>query len=881
MIPKRIMPISSLLIASTAGFIAGQSGPANARVPRGIYAVVQLGSAVNAAQNAAYPGTPPAYPDPATDSVLVSYFTTLLDNPAVSGLFVGAGWSLLNPGNPGSDASHPVAGAYIWNPVDDLFTAVGQWNAAHASLPPKTIQISLIPGFASPAWVLSDIDNGVCGAGKNCTGLGSCDGLFMTPQPAVSAQCGYTTLFYRTEAVPIEQLPLPLPWNSIYKNDWKTFLVAFNQHLQGEPSSSAFVSIDLAGPTASSSEMILPSSQGEVISPYPPTNTDPNSTNVVKGDPMLTLLTPGVVPAGETATTVDVPTAWNALFKNYYGLNAAYQNSDQPFIDEWNAVIDAYGQIFSGVTLVLTTTTDALPSFPAAADASLFTPATGFGSDCADATTGPLSAPGDAMACATVTQVLAHFTNPLAGGNNAKATSEAGMTAGRDGQDLGTNAVKWLATTTSSGAATLPGLSNPVSRIVGGVQFSHSFSSSKVNGNGSTDGMSDLQAEGCPGFIHALCNGPDGTPSSFSPGEGLANVLSISYFPGTAVGPSFCAYTDPSVYGCAPTSIDYSNWKYSDAPMNFLQIYDTDFIYASGLANCTVLQMEGRPASPGVAAKPPDVSSCAVQPTDSSYADVQATQQLLNLTSQKLLSIAEPVLSPAITTGGIVPGTIQPGEWVSIYGTNLASETATWTGNFPTSLGGTSVTIDGKPTYLSFVSYGQINLQAPNDNASGVVPVVITTASGTVKSTVTLAQFGPAFFLLDTTHVSGIILRSNGKGAYGGGAYDIIGPTGTSLGYATVAAKAGDNVALFGNGFGPTSPVVPAGQAYSGAAATTEPVTLRINNMSVTPAFAGLSGPGLYQINLTIPPGLGTGDVSLQAMVGGVQTPSGTVISLQ
>jgi len=33
----------------------------------------------------------------------------------------------------------------------------------------------------------------------------------------------------------------------------------------------------------------------------------------------LTLLTPGVVPAGETAATVDVPTAWNALFKNFYG----------------------------------------------------------------------------------------------------------------------------------------------------------------------------------------------------------------------------------------------------------------------------------------------------------------------------------------------------------------------------------------------------------------------------------------------------------------------------------------------------------------------------------------------------------------------------------
>jgi hypothetical protein len=162
----------------------------------------------------------------------------------------------------------------------------------------------------------------------------------------------------------------------------------------------------------------------------------------------------------------------------------------------------------------------------------------------------------------------------------------------------------------------------------------------------------------------------------------------------------------------------YSNWKYSDAPMNYLQTYDTDFLYASGLANCSPLQIDGRPASPGVAAKAPDVSTCAVQQTDPSYADVQATQQLLNLASQKLVSISEPPLVPAITS----PGAIQAGEWVSIYGSNLANTTATWTGSSPLSLGGTSVTIDARPAFLSYVSYGQINLQVPNDPTTGPVP---------------------------------------------------------------------------------------------------------------------------------------------------------------
>jgi uncharacterized protein (TIGR03437 family) len=58
-------------------------------------------------------------------------------------------------------------------------------------------------------------------------------------------------------------------------------------------------------------------------------------------------------------------------------------------------------------------------------------------------------------------------------------------------------------------------------------------------------------------------------------------------------------------------------------------------------------------------------------------------------------------------------------------------------------------------------------------------------------------------------------------------------------------------------------------------------VQLAIGSRNVLPSFAGLSGAGLYQFNLTIPAGLGTGDVPLTATVGGVTTQTGVVISLQ
>ena len=339
----------------------------------------------------------------------------------------------------------------------------------------------------------------------------------------------------------------------------------------------------------------------------------------------------------------------------------------------------------------------------------------------------------------------------------------------------------------------------------------------------------------------------------------LASYMTYPNVPTTdLLTPEQSAYNLLNIYFDGSAAASFFGGTQGTAPLNYLQIYSQDIQYAEANANAPAPVMEAGGATVSM-----------------------TVQAQLNLASQKLLTIAEPAL-PAIPSGGIVPGTVEAGEWVSIYGTNLASATATWTGNFPLSLGGASVTIGGTSAYLSYVSPGQINLQVPNDSATGSVPVVVTTANGSGASTVTLAQFGPSFFLLDSKHVAqAIILRANGKGAYGGGTYDIIGPTGSSLGYPTVAAKAGDSIAIFGTGFGPTSPAVSPGVVFSGAAPTTSAVTIRIGNASVTPAFAGLSGAGLYQINLTVPSGLGTGDVALQATVGGIQTPSGVVISLQ
>jgi uncharacterized protein (TIGR03437 family) len=70
------------------------------------------------------------------------------------------------------------------------------------------------------------------------------------------------------------------------------------------------------------------------------------------------------------------------------------------------------------------------------------------------------------------------------------------------------------------------------------------------------------------------------------------------------------------------------------------------------------------------------------------------------------------------------------------------------------------------------------------------------------------------------------------------------------------------------------------GKQFLGAAPCTSPVLVQINYRTVIPSFAGISGPGLYQLNLIVPPGLPSGDLQLQAIIGGAVTPSNVVLSV-
>jgi len=186
------------------------------------------------------------------------------------------------------------------------------------------------------------------------------------------------------------------------------------------------------------------------------------------------------------------------------------------------------------------------------------------------------------------------------------------------------------------------------------------------------------------------------------------------------------------------------------------------------------------------------------------------------------------------------------------------------------------VTIDGKPAYVYYISPGQVNVQAPNDTALGQVNVVVTNNGvASAAATAILGTVAPSFFTLDGTYADGVIPVPNGTGSNLTGtpySYDLMG--------LVRAVKKGELVELYATGFGPASPPVSAGQVVTTNTQTIYPVTVIIGGVSQT-VNAYVVGIGLYQMNVTIPNNVASGNLTLQAIVDGVETRAGVLIPVQ
>jgi uncharacterized protein (TIGR03437 family) len=233
--------------------------------------------------------------------------------------------------------------------------------------------------------------------------------------------------------------------------------------------------------------------------------------------------------------------------------------------------------------------------------------------------------------------------------------------------------------------------------------------------------------------------------------------------------------------------------------------------------------------------------------------------------------------APAIASAGVVNAAssvagVAPAAWISIYGTNLstaataAGSSDLVNGSLPTTLGGTSVTIDGQSAFMNYVSPAQLNVQAPNPSTSGNVTVTVSNGSGSSSATVAMTPTMPGVF---TTASNYVLAVRPSDGA-------IINGDGSALaGYTTAAAaKPGDVLEIFATGLGATSPAVAPGLVFSGAYATAAAPAVSIGGQPATVLYSGLIGAGLYQLNITVPGTLAAGTYPVVVTQSSVSSPS-------
>ena len=249
--------------------------------------------------------------------------------------------------------------------------------------------------------------------------------------------------------------------------------------------------------------------------------------------------------------------------------------------------------------------------------------------------------------------------------------------------------------------------------------------------------------------------------------------------------------------------------------------------------------------------------------------------------------------TPSITPSGALtpdgygssPNTA-PASWLVMYGVNLATiQTQTWASTdfsgiqAPTALGGTTVTIAGLPAYVDYVSPGQVNVQVPSGVPSGSQPIVVTTAGGhSVPYMITVNPVQPGVLAPLSFMINGhqnVVAQFSNTNTY-------VLPVSFS-GIPTARAKPGDDVTMYGIGFGPVTPNIPAGELVPGLNQLQASLGITFANVPAQITYQGLVPGivGLYQFNVVVPNVPASDTTPLVFTLGGTPGTQNLVIAIQ
>jgi len=229
--------------------------------------------------------------------------------------------------------------------------------------------------------------------------------------------------------------------------------------------------------------------------------------------------------------------------------------------------------------------------------------------------------------------------------------------------------------------------------------------------------------------------------------------------------------------------------------------------------------------------------------------------------------------NPVLTSFGGKAG-FSSNTYVEVYGQNFSTISRLWAGsdfsgvNAPTSLDGISVTVNGKPAFIYYVSPNQININTPEDTATGPVALVVKTPLGTSNTVmVPRARLSPTLQTVPQFLIGGkqyVVALTPDFTTF-------IGREAMLAGVAFKPAKPGDTIAIYALGCGPTSPPAQAGVVAAQESSLALPYELSIGGAVAQVSFAGVVGAtiGLYQFNVLVP-FVPPGDQTITLTVDGV-----------
>ncbi|MDQ6759362.1 MAG: peptidylprolyl isomerase [Acidobacteriota bacterium] len=250
---------------------------------------------------------------------------------------------------------------------------------------------------------------------------------------------------------------------------------------------------------------------------------------------------------------------------------------------------------------------------------------------------------------------------------------------------------------------------------------------------------------------------------------------------------------------------------------------------------------------------------------------------------------------PTIGENGIVTASsfggfpwAAPASYIEIFGSYFSTDTRGWTaadfsnGTAPTSLSGVSVTVNGRPAYVYYVSPTQVNAQIPGITPSGgQVPVVVTfQGQSSAPVMLTVKQYGagllapPAFKIKDKQYAAAV---HSSTGAFVS--------NGSIPGVPAAPAVPGETLLLYGIGFGPVTPssTAIAGQIVRVNSTITTALKFNIGDTPAEVSYAGLVTGlvGVYQFNVKVPADAPNGDLPVQVFLGDQAIPQTLFLPVQ